>query len=112
MEHSTSVLMSSAQTGVENNFLLETHLHSPLEVVHLLAPMARRRAVLRAQVSCAALLFAALAVAAAYILVPLAMAVHVAMHPVFLSVVIAAAILTEVALMVTFIILKTEGPEE
>lgn len=105
MEHSTSA-------GADSNFLAETNVHSPLEMVRLLAPSARRRAVLRAQVSCAALIFVALVVAAAYILIPLAMAVHVAMHPVLLALVIAAAVLTEVALMVTFIILKTERPAE
>ena len=112
MAHNTSVLINSAQTAAESNFLVETHLHSPLEMVHLLAPSARRRPILRARVSGAALILAALVVASAYILIPLAMAVHVAMHPVLLALAISAAVLIEVALVVTFIILKTEGPAE
>lgn len=112
MEQSTAVLLNSPQPGAESNFLTATHVHSPLDVAQLLSPSASRRAILRTQVSCGALILAALVVAAAYILIPLAMTVHAAMHPVLLAVVLAAAALAEVALIVTLIILRTEGPAE
>lgn len=112
MEHSTTVLMPSAQAVADGNFLPETHVHPALAVVNLPAPSVRRLAILKARVSCAALTFAALVIAAAYIFIPLALAVHSAVHPVLLALVIAAAVLTEIALIVTFIILKTEAPSE
>ncbi|MET4095244.1 hypothetical protein [Arthrobacter sp. UYCu712] len=112
MEHSTPVLINTQQRAADRNFLAEANVHPPLAVVNLLAPSVRRRAILGAQVSCVALIFAALVVAAAYILIPLALAVHSAVHPVPLTLVIAAAVLTELALIVTFIVLKTEGPAE
>ncbi len=112
MEHSTTVLMDTPQAVAERNFLAQTNVHPPFAVINLPAPSVRRLAVLRAQVSCAALTFAALVIAAAYIFIPLALAVHSAVHPVLLALVIAVAVLTEIALIVTFIILKTEGPPE
>ena len=112
MEQSTSVLISNPAAAAEGSFHPETRTRAAYSVVNLRALPARQRALLRAQISCAALVFAALPLAGAYILVPLAMAVHFAVHPVLLSVSIAAALLTELGLVVTFIVLKTERPSE
>lgn len=112
MEQSTTILINNPPVVAEGSFHPETHTRAHYTVVNLHAPTARRRALLKSQVSCVALVFAALLLAGAYILIPLAMAVHFAVHPVLLSVAIAAALLTELALIVTFIVLKTEKPSE
>jgi hypothetical protein len=112
MEQSTSILINSPHGVADGSFHPGAHARAPYTVVNLHAPSARRRALLKSQVGCVALVFAALLVTGAYVLIPLAMAVHFAVHPVLLSVVIAAAFLTELALMVTFIVLKTEGISE
>jgi hypothetical protein len=112
MEQSTAILIAGTHRVAEGSFHTETPARTPFGVVKLLTPSARWRVLLRAQVSCVALIFAALAIASAYILIPLAMTVHFAVHPVLLAVVIAAAALTELALIVTMVILKTEGPSE
>jgi len=112
MEQSTSILISNSPAVAEGSFHPEIHTRAPYAVVNLHAPSARQRALLKSQISCVALVFAALILAGAYVLVPLAMAVHFAVHPVLLSVTIAAAVLTELALIVTFIVLKTESPSE
>lgn len=104
--------MIGARTVAEPNFLTETQIQSPLAVVNLLAPSAQRRGRLKSQVSCAAWTFAALVAAAIYLVIPLSLAVHIAVHAVVLAVVISGAVLIELALVVTFIILKTEGPRE
>jgi hypothetical protein len=112
MEQSTSVLINNQPVLAEGSFHPEAHARGHYTVVNLHAPSARQRALLRSQISCVALVFAAHLLAGAYVLIPLAMAVHFAVHPVLLSVAIAAAVLTELALMVTFIVLNTETPSE
>jgi len=112
MEQSTSILISNSPAVAEGSFHPEIHTRTPYAVVNLHASSARQRALLKSRISCAALVFAALLLAGGYVLIPLAMAVHFAVHPVLLSVTIAAALLTELVLMVTFIVLKTERPSE
>ncbi|KQR65400.1 hypothetical protein ASF98_09760 [Arthrobacter sp. Leaf337] len=112
MEQSTSILINNSPLVAEGGFHPETHARGHYTVVNLHASSSVQRALLRSQISCVALVFAALLLAGAYILIPLAMAVHFAVHPVLLSVTIAAALLTELALLVTFIVLKTEKPSE
>lgn len=109
MEQSTSILVKSAHGIAEGSFHPEAHIRAPYTVVNLHEASRRQRALLKSQISCAALVFAAILICAAYILIPLALAVHFAVHPVLLSVGIAAAFLIELALIVTFIILKTEN---
>lgn len=112
MEQSTSILISNSTAVADGAFHPETRTRAPYTVVNLDALSARRRALLKAQISCVALVFAALLLAGVYILIPLAMAVHFVVHPVLLSVTIAAALLAELALIVTLILLKTERPSE
>jgi len=88
------------------------HVQPPLVVANLVIHSAQRRALRLAQIRCAAFMFAALVAVAAYILVPLALALHVAVLSVPVVLVVSAAVLTELALMVAFIILKTEGTRD
>lgn len=112
MKNNTRILITGTPALAGGNLLTELTLQLPLAGVHLPAPSLPRLAILKAQLSCAALTFAALVIAAAYIFIPLALAVHSAVHPVLLALVIAAAVLIESALIVTMIILKTEAPSE
>lgn len=84
---------------------------APLKAVGRFVPSARQRPAFSDKMSCIALSFAALLLVAAYVLVPLAMAVHVAMTAAALAWVIAAAVLVELFMLFAFIILKTEGQE-
>lgn len=98
-----------AGRAAQEEILLGSRVQPPLVVATLVIHSARRRAHRLAQVRCAAFMFAALVAVAAYILVPLALALHVAVLSVPVVLVVSAAVLTELALMVAFIILKTEG---
>lgn len=75
-------------------------------------PSARQRSVLKAQISCVALSFAALVLVAAYIMVPLAMAVQFAVNMAVIAWAVAATVLIELFLLIIFIILKTEGRDQ
>lgn len=74
-----------------------------------IAPMGQQRTELKAQLSCVALCFAAFILVAAYVLVPLALAVHSALHVGVLACGIAAGVLIGLFLLVAVIIMKTEG---
>jgi hypothetical protein len=71
-------------------------------------PTAGGRASLRTRMLCITLLFAAAVMASVFIAVPLAAALHVVLYQPLLDVIFAAAITAELALIVVFIILKTE----
>lgn len=71
-------------------------------------PTAGGRASLRTRLLCIALLFTAAVMASVFIAVPLAAALHVVLYQPLLDVIFATAITAELALIVVFIILKTE----
>jgi hypothetical protein len=111
MEQPISVL-APASSGSAESYLVPTAPVSSLPAtVSRIVPTAQQRAILKAQVSCMALSFAALILVAVYVLVPLAMAVHDAINIVVLAWGVAAAVLIELFLLIAFIILKTEGQE-
>ena len=95
-----------AGRAVQEEILDGGHVQPPLVVANLVIHSAQRRALRLAQIRCAAFMFAALVAVAAYILVPLALALHVAVLSVPVVLVVSAAVLTELALMVAFIIGK------
>lgn len=79
-----------------------------IAVEELPMPTAGGRASLRTRMLCIALLFAAAVMAFVFIAVPLATALHVVLYQPLLDLIFAAAIIAELALVVVFIILKTE----
>ncbi|MFC7847698.1 hypothetical protein ACFUTU_04395 [Arthrobacter sp. NPDC057388] len=109
MERASAVAVSVGQAINEDLLLTGSHIEPSLVVAGLVIRSAQRRADRAAQVRCAAFMFAALVVVAAYIAVPLALALQVAVLSAPVVLVISAAVLTELALIVAFIILKTEG---
>ena len=111
MERASAVAIPARQAN-EDLLLAGRHVEPPLLVANLVIRSAQRRALRMAQVRCAAVMFAALMAVAAYIVVPLALALHVAVLSVPVVLVISAAVLTELALVVAFIILKTEGIQD
>jgi hypothetical protein len=112
MERASAVAIPVGQAIEEEVLLTGGRVQPPLVVANLVIHSAKRRALRMAQVRCAAFMFAALVAVAAYIIVPLALALHAAVHPVPVVLVISAAVLAELALVVTFIILKTEGTRD
>jgi predicted membrane-bound dolichyl-phosphate-mannose-protein mannosyltransferase len=112
MERATSLRTGSAPTAEDSNHLAESHIQSQFTVLNLVTPRNRRWALVRARLGCAALALAALVMATGYIVVPLALAVHAAVQPVPVSLAIAGLVMAELALAVTFIILKTQGAPE
>lgn len=109
MEQASAVAIPAGRAITEEALRAGSHVQPPLVVANLVIRSAQRRALRTAQVRCAAFMFAALVAVAAYILVPLALALHVALLSVPVVLVVSAAVLTELALVVAFIILKTEG---
>ncbi|MFP3461307.1 hypothetical protein R5O87_10695 [Arthrobacter globiformis] len=109
MERASAVAVPANQAIEEQILLTGSHVQPPLVVANLVIHSAERRAHRATKVRCAAFMLAALVAVAAYILVPLALALHAAVHPVPVVLVISGAVLAELALVVTCIILKTEG---
>ena len=109
MERASAVAIPVGQTMQEQVLLTGSHVQPALVVANLVIHSAERRTLRIAQVRCAAFMFAALVAVAAYIIVPLALALHAAVHPVPVVLVVSGAVLAELALVVTCIILKTEG---
>ncbi|MFE4543476.1 hypothetical protein [Arthrobacter sp. NPDC056727] len=109
MEQASAAAVHAGQAIVED---AGSHVRPPLVVANLVIHAARRRALRMAQARCAAFMFAALVTVTAYIVVPLALALHAAVQPVPVVLVISAAVLAELALAVAIIILKTEGTRD
>ena len=112
MERASAAVIPAGPAIEEDVLLAGSHVQSPLLVANLVIHSAERRTLRIAQVRCAAFMFAALVAVAAYIVVPLSLALHVAVLSVPVVLVISAAVLTELALIVAFIILKTEGTRD
>jgi len=71
-------------------------------------PTAAGKASLKTRVACLALLFTGALMASVFIGVPLAAALHMVFYQLLLDIIFAAAITAELALMVVYVILKTE----
>jgi hypothetical protein len=74
----------------------------------LAMPTAAGRAGLKTRLACLAQLFAAALMAAIFVAVPMAAALHVLLYQPLLDIILAAAITVELALMVAYVVLKTE----
>jgi hypothetical protein len=71
-------------------------------------PTAAGKASLKTRLACLAQLFTAALMASVFIAVPLAAALHVVLWQPLLDIIFAAAITAELALMVVYVVLKTE----
>lgn len=78
---------------------------------HGLLPALQRMDVKR-RIECGVLAIGALLITTAYILVPLVTALYFIIHTVFVAFSIGLALLTELALMITYVIRRTETPVE
>ncbi|WP_353712954.1 hypothetical protein [Arthrobacter sp. K5] len=112
MERASAVAIPINQTIEKQIVLTGSQVQPPLVVANLVIHSAEQRALRIAKVRCAGFMVVALMAVAAYIIVPLALALHAAVQPVPVVLVISAAILAELVLVVTFIILKTEGTRD
>lgn len=111
MEQHVPTLAPSGPASLENHPLVSTHHARSQTALDQIVPNQGQRSIIKAQVSCIALIFAALTLVGAYVLVPLAMAVHNAVNVIVLAWGLAAAVVIELFLLIAFIILKTEGQE-
>jgi hypothetical protein len=75
-------------------------------------PRALRRLDLKSRIECGVLAIGALLITTAYILVPLVTALYSMIHTVLVAFSIGLALLTEVALMITYVIRRTGTPAE
>jgi hypothetical protein len=71
-------------------------------------PTATGKASLRARLACLTQLFTAALMASVFVGVPLAAALHIVLYEPLLAIIFAAAITAELALIVAYVVLKTE----